>query len=100
MVADAADITGADCENVDKPTPPPPPRPNVALGLQKFSQTCSGCHLNNGRSAGGVGPLLAGRGISEARVRQVVAEGPAVMPAGLIGGTDLDNVAAYVVSLQ
>lgn len=75
---------------------------DVAAGEQVFAANCSGCHLNNGQDAGGVGPQLAGNPniTDEAYVEGVVTNGQGAMPAGLASGEDLTNVAAYVVSLQ
>ena len=72
----------------------------VAAGLEFFKGTCAGCHLGNGTEAGGVGPQLEGRGVDEQRIRDQVTNGGNQMPAGLASGTDLDNVTAYVLSLQ
>ena len=65
-----------------------------------FSNTCTSCHLDNGQSAGGVGPRLAGAGLTEARIREQVMNGGGAMPPGLAQGQDLDNVTAYVLSIQ
>lgn len=73
---------------------------DAAAGQEVFAANCTGCHLNNGNDAGGVGPQLAGAGLDEATVKTTVENGRGAMPAGLVSGEDLDNVAAYVVSLQ
>ena len=75
---------------------------DAAAGEQVFATNCSGCHLNNGQDAGGVGPQLAGNPniTGEAYVEETVTNGRGAMPAGLVSGEDLTNVAAYVVSLQ
>jgi mono/diheme cytochrome c family protein len=75
---------------------------DIAAGEVFFAATCSGCHLDNGKSAGGVGPQLAGNPniTGQEYVIGVVTNGKGAMPAGLASGTDLDNVSAYVVSLQ
>ncbi len=75
---------------------------DVAAGEQVFAAVCSGCHLNNGLDAGGVGPQLAGDPniTGPDFVVNVVENGQGTMPAGLASGEDLTNVAAYVVSLQ
>jgi mono/diheme cytochrome c family protein len=72
---------------------------DVAAGKVFFVGTCQGCHLAAGTQAG-VGPVLAGGGRSEERIRNQVINGGAVMPAGLATGADLDNVVAYVLSIQ
>ncbi len=72
---------------------------DVAAGKVFFVGTCQGCHLAAGTQAG-VGPVLAGGGRSEERIRNQVVNGGAAMPAGLATGADLDNVVAYVLSIQ
>lgn len=72
----------------------------VAAGLVFFQKTCSGCHMADGTKAGGVGPKLAGMGLSADTIRNQVINGGGPMPAGLATGKDLDNVTAYVVSIQ
>jgi cytochrome c551 len=71
-----------------------------ADGQQVFATNCTACHLNNGQDAGGVGPQLAGRGLTEDIIRTTVENGRGAMPPGLVSGGDLDDVAAYVLSLQ
>jgi mono/diheme cytochrome c family protein len=73
---------------------------DAAAGEQFFAATCTGCHMNNGRDAGGVGPQLAGQGLTADVVRSTVENGKGAMPPGLAEGEDLENVVAYVVSLQ
>lgn len=65
-----------------------------------FASTCTGCHLENGTASGGTGPQLAGAGLTEAEIREQVENGGGAMPAGLATGQDLDNVTAYVLSIQ
>ena len=76
------------------------PAGDAAAGMTFFASTCAGCHLNNGTAAGGVGPKLAGLGLTADRVRNQVINGGGAMPPGLASGTDLDNVVAYVLSIQ
>jgi cytochrome c551 len=73
---------------------------DVAAGLAFFMNTCTSCHLENGTAAGGTGPQLAGAGLTEAQIREQVINGGGAMPPGLATGQDLDNVTAYVLSLQ
>ena len=73
---------------------------DAAAGEQVFAANCTGCHLNNGQDAGGVGPQLAGAGLDVETIKTTVQNGRGAMPAGLVSGADLDNVAAYVLSLQ
>ncbi len=73
---------------------------DAVAGKTVFSATCTGCHMNDGLDAGGVGPKLAGLGLTADRVKTQVENGGATMPAGLVSGDDLDNVVAYVLSIQ
>jgi mono/diheme cytochrome c family protein len=85
----------------DEAEPAPEASGDAEAGAAVFTAAgCAGCHLNNGNDAGGVGPQLAGAGLDEATVKTTVENGKGAMPAGLASGEDLDNVAAYVVSLQ
>ena len=71
----------------------------AAQGATVFTRSCQGCHPSGGRAAG-VGPKLAGRGFSAAKIRTQVRDGGPSMPGGLATGADLDAVVAYVVSIQ
>jgi mono/diheme cytochrome c family protein len=73
---------------------------DVAAGMTFFAATCTSCHLENGTAAGGTGPQLSGAGLTEAEIREQVMNGGGAMPPGLATGQDLDNVTAYVLSLQ
>ena len=73
---------------------------DAEAGLVGFQASCTGCHLGDGLEAGGVGPKLAGLGLTEQRIHDQVVNGGGAMPGGLVSGTDLDNVVAYVVSIQ
>jgi mono/diheme cytochrome c family protein len=72
---------------------------DVAAGTAFFAATCQGCHLAGGTQAG-AGPVLAGGGRSEELIRNQVINGGGAMPAGLATGADLDNVTAFVLSIQ
>lgn len=72
---------------------------DAVAGKVFFEATCQGCHLADGTQAG-VGPVLAGGGRSAERIRNQVINGGGPMPAGLATGADLDNVTAYVLSIQ
>jgi mono/diheme cytochrome c family protein len=72
---------------------------DVAAGTAFFAATCQGCHLAGGTQAG-AGPVLAGGGRTEERIRNQVINGGGAMPAGLATGADLDNVVAFVLSIQ
>lgn len=73
---------------------------DAKAGLVVFQASCTGCHMADGMEAGGVGPKLAGMGLSAETVKNQVVNGGGPMPAGLVSGTDLDNVVAYVESIQ
>ncbi len=75
------------------------PSGDAAAGETVFASSCGGCHTNGGQDAG-VGPKLAGAGLDAARVTTQVENGSGAMPGGLVSGDDLENVVAYVVSIQ
>lgn len=79
---------------------PEEPEGDVAAGKTFFAATCTGCHMADGTEAGGVGPKLSGLGLTTDFIRTMVVDGGTVMPAGLASGDDLDNVVAYVESIQ
>ena len=81
------------------PTPPAGGTGDVATGKTLFEGTCQGCHAKGGTEAG-AGPVLAGGGRTAERIRDQVVNGGANMPAGLASGADLDNVVAFVLSIQ
>lgn len=72
---------------------------DVAAGKTLFEGKCQGCHANLGTEAAS-GPVLAGGGRTAERIREQVVNGGGIMPAGLYAGTDLDNVVAFVLSIQ
>ena len=71
----------------------------VAAGKVVFTQNCAGCHAGLGTKPG-YGPKLAGKGLTEAHIRDMVNNGGSLMPSGLVEGQDLADVVAYVSSLQ
>ena len=72
---------------------------DVAAGETTFAAVCQGCHANGGREAA-VGPKLSEAGLTADGVQNVIQNGQGAMPAGLVSGDDLENVTAYVLSLQ
>lgn len=72
---------------------------DAAAGKTKFEEVCQGCHPNGGQEAG-VGLKLAGAGLTAAAVNTIIQNGRGAMPAGLVSGTDQENVVAYVLSIQ
>jgi mono/diheme cytochrome c family protein len=85
------------------PTPPPAAGETVATGGDAargqalYQDNCSSCHGSAGE--GGIGPALAGSGLSAAQVRAKIDAGGGTMPAGLVTGQDEDDVVAYVDSI-
>ena len=73
---------------------------DIAAGKTSFEGACQGCHLAGGTEGGGVGPKLAGLGLPLAQIKMQIQNGKGAMPGGLLSGTDLDNAAAYVESIQ
>lgn len=75
---------------------------DAAVGKTLFEGTCQGCHAKDGTERN-IGPRLAGGGRSEERIRKQIVNGSpssGIMPAGLYSGADLDNVVAFVLSIQ
>jgi cytochrome c551 len=72
---------------------------DVVRGEQLFAENCSGCH-GEGGSGGGVGPTLAGSGISLDEARATIEEGSGVMPADLVQGQELEDVLAYLETIR
>lgn len=72
---------------------------DVAVGKTTFEANCQGCH-NAGGTQAGVGPKLQGAGLTPTAIKTRIVGGGGTMPAGLVSGTDLTNVVAYVSSLQ
>jgi mono/diheme cytochrome c family protein len=64
-------------------------------GAELYDQQCAGCH-GQGGTGGSAGPELAGQGISLAEARAQIEAGGGTMPAGLVTGSDLDDVLAYL----
>lgn len=80
--APAADVAGGD----------------ATAGAAVFAGSCAVCH--GPQAEGGVGPRLAGAGLSAQAVAGVVAAGRGIMPAGIVSGADAADVAAYVASIS
>ncbi|MGI9539616.1 MAG: c-type cytochrome [Miltoncostaeaceae bacterium] len=72
---------------------------SVSEGRTAFVQSCQGCHPAGGNRAG-VGPKLAARGLSVARIRTQIVNGGGSMPSGLVAGDDLTDVVTFVASIQ
>ena len=68
---------------------------SVSDGRQVFVQNCQVCHFAGGTRAG-IGPRLAGRGLSASRIRDQVVNGGGGMPAGLVTGQKLTDVVTFV----
>ena len=77
--------------------PAAPAAGNATRGRQVFVVNCSGCH--GMEATGGIGPSLHGIGLTAAEVEGIVASGRGVMPAGVVEGQDVADVAAYVASI-
>jgi mono/diheme cytochrome c family protein len=68
---------------------------DASRGEQLFSENCATCH-GEGGAGGGVGPRLAGSDLPIDEARSTIENGSGVMPAGLVGGQDLEDVLAYL----
>ena len=67
-------------------------------GELAFVATCAGCH-GDGGAGGGIGPRLAGTGLSAALIQSRIERGAGAMPAGLVEGRREADVLAYVVGI-
>ncbi len=72
---------------------------DVAAGKTVFEANCQGCHPAGGTQAG-VGPQLSNTALDAAGITGIIQNGRGAMPAGLVSGTDLENVVAYVESIK
>ena len=72
---------------------------DVAAGKTVFEANGQGCHPAGGTQAG-VGPQLSNSKLDAAQIKMQVMNGKGAMPGGLATGADLDNVVAYVVSIE
>jgi mono/diheme cytochrome c family protein len=79
-------------------TSTPAPGSEAALGENLFAENCARCH-GEGGTGGGIGPTLAGSGISTEEARTVIVNGRAPMPAGLVVGAELEAVLAYLKTI-
>ena len=61
--------------------------------------TCQGCHPAGGTEAG-AGPKLAAAGLTAEGITKQIEAPMGAMPAGLATGDDLENVTAFLVSIQ
>ncbi len=67
-------------------------------GKTLFIRTCGYCHTLADAATGGMaGPELTSPWLAS-RVREVIADGPGGMPAGLLSGERAAEVAAYVAA--
>jgi cytochrome c551 len=71
---------------------------DVARGEALFAENCASCHGESG-TGGGVGPTLAGSGVSRAEAQATIESGSGIMPAALVSGQDLSDVLAYLESI-
>lgn len=71
---------------------------DLYLGENLFVASCSACHGVAG-AGGGVGPRLAGSGLTSTDVAGVLATGRGAMPPGIVEGAEAVAVAAYVASI-
>ena len=78
--------------------PAPAGSGDAARGEQLFAENCASCH-GEGGTGGGVGPTLAGSGVSLSVARATIENGSGVMPAGLVEGQELEDVLAYLETI-
>ncbi|MEI7520174.1 MAG: cytochrome c oxidase subunit II [Thermoleophilia bacterium] len=73
---------------------------DAVAGKTIFEAKCGGCHAGLGTEAGGVGPQLKGRPLTLESVKTQITNGKGMMPGGIVSGTDMADVAAYVMSIN
>jgi mono/diheme cytochrome c family protein len=78
--------------------PATPAEGDATRGEQLFAESCESCHGDSG-TGGGVGPRLAGSGVSLDVARATIENGSGVMPAGLVEGQELEDVLAYLETI-
>lgn len=72
---------------------------DVNAGTTVFEAKCAGCHADLGKKAG-VGPAMVGSTLSTDEIRTQIKNGKGAMPGGLVSGTELADVVAYVDSIK
>jgi len=96
--ASTSGSTSSSTSSTGSTTAAPPSYPPTAKA--KFASTCGGCHtLADAGTKGNVGPNLDDLKPDAARVEKQITNGGAVMPAGLLKGQDVKDVAAYVAAV-
>ena len=71
---------------------------DAARGETLFAEHCASCHGEEG-AGGGVGPTLAGSGVSAEDAQATIENGSGIMPADLVSGQDLNDVLAYLETI-
>lgn len=71
---------------------------DAVAGEAIFARSCATCH--GAAAEGGVGPALAGSGLTAQAVAGVIATGRGIMPAGIVTGDEAADAAAYVASIS
>ena len=71
---------------------------DAVRGGELFTENCATCHGEEG-TGGGVGPQLAGSGVSLGEARSTIENGRGVMPADLVSGQDLEDVLTYLETI-
>lgn len=77
----------------------PPAAGDAVAGKTTFEGSCQGCH-NEGGTVAGNGPVLAAKGLTADGIATQITTPRNAMPANLVSGADLDNVVAFVLSIQ
>jgi mono/diheme cytochrome c family protein len=86
-------------EGAAAPAPAPAGEGDAARGAQLFAENCESCHGDSG-TGGGIGPRLAGSGVSLEVARATIENGSGVMPADLVEGQELEDVLAYLETIS
>jgi mono/diheme cytochrome c family protein len=68
-------------------------------GATAFQQDCASCHGNEGKG-GGIGPRLAGSGITVAAAKAQIDQGGGVMSPAIVTGRTEQDVLAYLAGIM
>jgi mono/diheme cytochrome c family protein len=70
---------------------------DVYRGETVYQRSCASCHGDSGR--GGIGPGLAGSGLTASQIAAQIRSGGGAMPPALVTGQEEADVAAFVAQL-
>ena len=72
---------------------------DATAGRTVFETRCELCHRMGGTEAG-AGPVLSGLGLDDTAIKKQIREPRNAMPPNIVTGKDLEDVTAFVLTLQ